>query len=78
MPKRKVALTLDAQLVSRVDDLVSRDRFKNRSQAMETALSEKIERLDRARLARECAKLDRAEEQRLADEGLDAKTWPEY
>lgn len=78
MPKRKVALTLDAQLVTRVDELVSRNRFKNRSQAVETALIEKLDRLGRARLARECAKLDRAEEQRLADEGLDVETWPEY
>lgn len=78
MPKRKVALTLDAQLVDRVDELVSRQRFKNRSQAVETALIEKLERLGRTRLARECAKLDRAEEQRLAEEGFDADTWPEY
>ena len=80
MPKRKVALTLDAKLVRRVDELVSRQKFRNRSQAVEAALAENLQRLDRSRLARECAKLDPTEERRLADEGLaaTAETWPEY
>ena len=41
---------------------------------------EKIERLERDRLARECAKLDPAFEKTLAEEGLseDLATWPEY
>jgi len=80
MPKAKVALTLDTALLERVDQLVARHRFKNRSQAIETALAEKLARLARTRLAEECAKLDPAEEQRLADEGLAAtsESWPEY
>jgi Arc/MetJ-type ribon-helix-helix transcriptional regulator len=80
MPKTKVALTLDAELLNRVDDLVARRRFRNRSQAVETALAEKLARLARTRLAEESAKLDPAEERRLADEGLVAmgETWPEY
>jgi len=80
MPKTKVALTLDATLVHRVDELVSKQRFRNRSQAVEAALADKLDRLAHTRLARECAKLDPAEEQRLADEGLAAtgETWPEY
>jgi metal-responsive CopG/Arc/MetJ family transcriptional regulator len=40
MPKTKVALTLDSALLKRVDDLVAQDRFRNRSQAIETALAE--------------------------------------
>jgi metal-responsive CopG/Arc/MetJ family transcriptional regulator len=79
MPKTKVALTLDSALLDRVDHLVAGARFRNRSQAVETALAEKLARLARTRLAEECAKLDRAEEQRLADEALGADTaWPEY
>ena len=68
MPKTKVALTLESALLTQVDDLVARRRFKNRSQAVEAALGEKLERLARTRLARECAKLDAGEEKRLADE----------
>src|SRR6266481_5295927 len=80
MPKTKVALTLDSELLERVDELVGRRRFRNRSQAIEAALADKLERLARTRLARESAKLDPREEKRLADEGLaeDFATWPEY
>ena len=78
MPKAKVALTLDATLLDRVDTLVSEQQYRNRSQAVEAALAEKLARLARTRLATECGKLDPAVEQRIADEGLDGETWPEY
>lgn len=80
MPKTKVALTLDAELLERVDELVAKQRFRNRSQAVEAALADKMRRLARTRLARESAKLNPKEEKRLADEGLvDAlDSWPEY
>ena len=79
MPKAKVALTIDADLLDRLDTLVAEQRFRNRSQAIESALAEKLARLARTRLAEEVAKLDPAEERRLADEGLVAgDAWPEY
>ena len=78
MAKAKVALTIDAELLDRVDALVAQQRFRNRSQAIETALAEKLARLARTRLAEEAAKLDPDEERRLADEGLGADGWPEY
>jgi metal-responsive CopG/Arc/MetJ family transcriptional regulator len=80
MPKTKVAVTLDAVLLHQVDHLVAKRRFRNRSQAIETALAEKLTRLARTRLAEECAKLDPHEEKALAEEGLNGSidTWPEY
>lgn len=80
MPKTKVALTLEADLVERVDELVAQQRFRNRSQAVEAALAEKLQRIARTRLAGECAKLDPKEEKALAEEGLagSLETWPEY
>lgn len=80
MPKTKVAVTLDEDLVDELDGLVATQRFSNRSQAIEQALAEKLGRLARTRLARECAKLDPEEEKALAEEGLAAsrETWPEY
>jgi metal-responsive CopG/Arc/MetJ family transcriptional regulator len=80
MPKTKVAITLDAELLKRVDELVAKQRFRNRSQAVEAALADKVHRLARTRLARESAKLNPKEEKRLAYEGLvDAlDPWPEY
>ncbi|HUM16654.1 MAG TPA: ribbon-helix-helix domain-containing protein [Candidatus Nitrosotalea sp.] len=80
MPKTKVAVSLDAKLVDRLNTLVSQARFPNRSQAIEVALEEKLERLSRVRLARECAKLDPREERGLAEEGMreELASWPEY
>ena len=80
MPKTKVAVSLDAKLVDRLNTLVSQARFPNRSQAIEVALEEKLDRLSRVRLARECAKLDPREERGMAEEGMQEElaSWPEY
>jgi metal-responsive CopG/Arc/MetJ family transcriptional regulator len=80
MPKTKLAVTLDAKLVGELDHLVSKRHFANRSQAIEVAVAEKLERLARTRLAQECSKLDPNEERALAEEGLAGSrdTWPEY
>ena len=80
MGKTKVAITLDADLLDRIDDLVARRQFQNRSQAIESALAEKLARVRRTRLARECAKLDPADEKVLAKEGLagSSDSWPGY
>lgn len=54
--------------------------FPNRSQAIEEAVAEKLARLEKSRLALECAKLDPMFEKALAEEGLseDLAEWPEY
>jgi metal-responsive CopG/Arc/MetJ family transcriptional regulator len=80
MAKTKLAVTLDTNLLAELDRLVSKRRFSNRSQAIEIAVAEKLERIARTRLAQECAKLDRDEERALAEEGLagSRETWPEY
>ena len=80
MSTTKVAITLERDLLCRLDDLVKRRRFANRSRAIQEAVTEKLARLERSRLARECAKLDRAAEQAMADEGLagEEDRWPAY
>jgi metal-responsive CopG/Arc/MetJ family transcriptional regulator len=79
MTTEKVAITLDQQLLSRIDRLVAEKRFPNRSKAIQEAVAEKLERLDRTRLARECTMLDQHAEQRLAEEGMVGEIeWPEY
>ena len=80
MAKTKVAVTLDTKLLDLLNTLVRQARFPNRSQAIEVALEEKLERLSRGRLGRECAKLDPRQERRLADEGIgeELRSWPEY
>ena len=80
MPKTKVAVTIDSEVLGELDALIAQQRFPNRSQAIELAIAEKLERLARTRLAREAAKLDRTEEKTLAEEGMDSElaSWPEY
>jgi Arc/MetJ-type ribon-helix-helix transcriptional regulator len=79
MPKSKVAVALEKDLLYRIDGLVAERRYPNRSQAIEVAISEKLERLTRGQLAREVSKLSRREERALADAGLstDGDAWPE-
>ncbi len=80
MPAAKIAVTIDRELLSRVDQLVGERRFASRSRAVQEALRAKLDQLDRGRLARECAKLDPRVEQELADEGLaqEMQQWPVY
>lgn len=80
MSTAKVAITIDEHLLKRLDLLVKNQLFENRSRAIQEAVSEKLARLERGQLARECAKLDRAFEQSMAEEGMsdEAAEWPEY
>ena len=80
MASVKVAITLEQETLQQVDSMVARRLFQNRSRAIQIALQEKLQRMEGTRLAAECAKLDPAFEQSLADEGLDvdAATWPEF
>lgn len=80
MPKRKVAVTLEAALLEEVDALVGEQRYLNRSHAIESAVHEQLVRLKHSRLAEVCSQLDPAEERTLAEEGLagDIEDWPEY
>jgi Arc/MetJ-type ribon-helix-helix transcriptional regulator len=76
----KVAIAIPNRLLKQVDSLVKRRVFPNRSKAIQQAVREKLERMDRSRLARECAKLEPEEEQAMAEEGMDTarEEWPEY
>lgn len=80
MSVAKIAITLDQNLLQRIDRLVRQKIFPNRSKAIQEAVEEKMQRFDRNRLARECAKLDPEFEQAMAEEGmsLEVEQWPEY
>ena len=80
MAKCKVAISLDESTLTRLDRLVRKKVFPNRSRAIEEAVKEKLARLEKSRLAQECAKLDPTFEKALAEEGLseDLAEWPEY
>ena len=80
MPSAKIAISLDSSLVDRLDRLVNKGVFPSRSRAIQDAVRERLDRISRDRLARECAKLDREFEASLAEEGmaLEAEQWPNY
>lgn len=80
MSTAKVAITIEENLLVRLDRLVKAHVFPNRSRAIQEAVSDKLAKLDRRRLARECLKLDPNIEQAIADEGMlsEDELWPEY
>jgi len=76
MSTSKVAVTLEKQTLQELDRLVKSKVFPSRSRAIQEAVEEKLSRLKRTRLAKECARLDRRAEQAMAEEALGE--WPEY
>ncbi|MFC1544214.1 ribbon-helix-helix domain-containing protein [Gemmatimonadota bacterium] len=80
MPKTKIAISLDPDILGRLDELVEENSYKSRSQAVEAAIEEKLERVDGNRLVRETAKLDPDFEKALAEEGMSEELgeWPAY
>lgn len=80
MGTMKVAITMDEEILGELDRLVKRRLFPNRSRAIQAAVQEKLVRLEKGRLARECAKLDIQAEQTMAEEGINQELsqWPPY
>ncbi len=80
MASAKVAITIEEELLGQLDRWVAEGRYPNRSQAIQAAVREKLDRSRKRRLAEEAAKLDPKEERSLAEEGFAAgsETWPEY
>ncbi len=78
--KSRILITLDEEIVRQLDYLIMHLSYKNRSQAIEKAVTEMLQLIKRCRLAQECSKLDPVEERELAEEGFveDASNWPEY
>ncbi|RJP51991.1 MAG: CopG family transcriptional regulator [Anaerolineaceae bacterium] len=80
MAASKIAITIDDKMLKQIDILVKANYFPNRSRAIQDAVAEKLARLEKSRLAQECAKLDPEFEQSLAEEGfsVEMEEWPEY
>ena len=76
----KIAVSLNKETVEKLDRLVVAGIYPSRSRAIQEALEERLNRLSRDRLSRECAKLDPAYESALAEEGMvsEVEQWPEY
>lgn len=75
---QKIAVTLEKETVSELDRWVREGKYPNRSRALQSAVALLSEREKRQRLTRELGKLNKRDEQRMAEEGLGASSWPPY
>jgi len=80
MSVAKVTVSIESEVLKQMDRLVKERVFTSRSQAFQAAVGEKLERLNKTRLARACELLDPIEEKKLAEVGVnfDLSEWPEY
>ena len=80
MPVSKIAITIDKDLLRELDLMVKSNLFPNRSKAIQEAISEKLRRVKKTRLAQECSKLDPDFEQGMAEQEfpMEIEEWPEY
>ncbi len=71
---------MNKEILEKLDSLVKDHVFPNRSRAIQEAVEEKLSRMQRTRLAEQCARLDPIQERQLAEEGLSAELdkWPAY
>ena len=76
----KVAISLDKNLLQMIDRLVREKIFPSRSKIIQEAVRDKVEKINSNRLARESAKLNHHEEQKMAEEGMEfeSEIWSEY
>ena len=76
----KIAISIEKATLEQLDELVRSNAFPSRSRAIQIAVIEKLDRLKKTRLAEQCAKLDSAAEQAMAEEalGTEIEEWPEY
>ena len=80
MTRAKIAITIDQVLLELLDSLVQNKTFNNRSQAINSALKEKLSRIQKTRLELECQKLVMKDEREFADIGIeeDFREWDKY
>ncbi len=80
MNKTKIAITIDHESVKQLDQLIKKHIYLNRSQAIQEAVKEKLKRIERSRLAKECSRLNPDFEKAMAEEGIseDLSKWPKY
>jgi metal-responsive CopG/Arc/MetJ family transcriptional regulator len=76
----KIAISIDADQLKKIDYYIKKHVFKTRSEAIRVAINQTLDVLEHKRLAKECDKLEVSEEQKMADLGLDEDldSWPKY
>lgn len=67
MSAARFTVSVEDRLMQKLDRLLEAKVFNSRSHAVQVAVGKKISRMERSRLAEECAKLDPAEEVAMAE-----------
>ena len=67
MTQERIVVSVARDVLAQLDGLIANSVFASRSQAIEIALQEKLTRLKRRRLTKECSKLDPAFERAMAE-----------
>lgn len=79
MGAKKFAVSIDEALVKKLDKAIKSGSIKNRSKALQLALSEYLIKLEIEEVKRECSKLNPKEERELANEFVEnVESWPKY
>jgi metal-responsive CopG/Arc/MetJ family transcriptional regulator len=80
MAASKIAITIDDNLLKKLDLVVKSKVYPDRSKAIQEAVANKLKRLERTRLTQECAKLDPEFERNMAEEGFSTEIdeWSKY
>lgn len=68
MSVAKIAISLDRDLLKKLDALIDQEHLDSRSQIISQAIEAILQQRSRAAFERECEKLDPAEEQGMAEE----------
>ena len=56
MSAAKITISIEEQLLRKLDQWIHGNSFRSRSQAIQVAIQEQVDRLEQTRLARECIK----------------------
>ncbi len=80
MGTARIAVSLNNELLKALDDFVVSESLPSRSHVIQKAIFQLLENKSGSRLARECAKLDKTEEMKIAEEGMgyELDSWTEY
>ena len=78
MAVSKIAISIDQRTLKKLDRLVRNRTFPSRSRVIQDAVEEKLKKIEKGRLARECAKLDPDFEKALAEERTIPSNWRNY
>jgi Arc/MetJ-type ribon-helix-helix transcriptional regulator len=80
MSVAKIAISIDKNLLKKLDYWVKQEKFDNRSQAIQVAVQAAMIDWEQHALTQACEKLDKKSEQQLAEEGLlgEVDAWEKF